>query len=145
MIQGICAMLGKRKVRKYAFELVFGYESNKEDSPLEYYNRAYDNFVCEDDEAESVKAVFLGVCENVAAVDEVISKNLNGWKITRLSRATLSIMRVSVYEMMFAKLSPAISINEAVELAKEYGEDGAPGYINGVLNNIAKSISKDAE
>ena len=35
--------------------------------------------------------------------------------------------------------------NEAVELAKEYGEDGAPGYINGVLNNIAKSISKDAE
>lgn len=139
-LQGIFNMLGKRKVRKYAFELVFGYEFNKEDTAPSYYERAYDNFVCEDDEEESVKAVFLGVCENIEKIDEIIVANLSGWKINRLSKATLSIMRVSVYEMLFAKLPPAISINEAVELAKEYGEDGAPAYINGVLNNIAKSL-----
>ena len=139
-LQGIFSMLGKRKVRKYAFELVFGYEFNKEETALSYYERAYDNFVCEDDEEESVKAVFLGVCENIEKIDEAIVANLSGWKINRLSKATLSLMRVSVYEMFFAKLPPAISINEAVELAKEYGEDGAPAYINGVLNNIAKSL-----
>ncbi len=138
-------MLGKRKVRKYAFELVFGYEFNKEESPIEYYNLAYDNFICEDDEAESVKTVFLGICDNVQVIDDAISNNLSGWKKNRLSKATLSIMRISVYEMMFAKLHPAISINEAVEFAKEYCEDGAPGYINGVLNNIAKNIISDAK
>lgn len=133
-------MLGKRKVRKYVFELVFGYEFNKEELPLAYYERAYDNFVCEDDEEESVKAAFIGICDNIEKIDETISANLSGWKISRLSKATLSIMRVSAYEMIFAKLPPAISINEAVELAKEYSEDGAPSYINGVLNNIAKNI-----
>lgn len=134
-------MLGKRKVRKYAFELIFGYEFNKEETPVSYYDKAYDNFVCEDDEEDTVKNLFVGICENVKEIDEMISANLNsGWKITRLSKATLSIMRVSVYEMVYNKLHPAISINEAVELAKEYSEDGAPSYINGVLNNIAKTI-----
>ena len=138
-------MLGKRKVRKYAFEVIFGYEFNKEESALSYYNTAYDNFVCEDDEEESVKAVFLGICDNISDIDSVIGSHLNGWKITRLSRTILSLMRVSVYEMMYAKLPPAISINEAVELAKEYGEDGSASYINGVLNNIAKELSQNAE
>ena len=137
----ILNMLGKRKVRKFAFELIFGYEFNKEESALEYYNRAYDNFICEDDEEESVKSLFLGICENIASIDEIISNNLSGWKISRLSRPTLSLMRISVYEMLYAKLAPAISINEAVELSKEYCEDGAPSYINGVLNNIAKSLN----
>ena len=56
-----------------------------------------------------------------------------------MSKATIAILRLSVYEMIYAKLPAPISINEAVELAKQYGEDGAAGYINGVLNNIAKS------
>ena len=136
-------MLGKRKVRKNAFELVFGYEFNKEESPVSYYERAYDNFVCEDDEEESVKNLFLGVCDNVERLDEVISANLSGWKLNRLSKTTLSIMRISVYEMMLANLPAAISINEAVELAKQYGEDGSVSYINGVLNNIAKGLKND--
>ena len=136
-------MLGKRKIRKYTFELIFGYEFNKDETPLSYYERAYDNFICQDDEDESVKSQFIGICENIEDIDTIISNNLSGWKINRLSKAILSIMRVSVYEMLYAKLPPAISINEAVEFAKEYGEDGASSYINGVLNNIAKAIKTD--
>lgn len=131
-------MLGKRKIRKYAFELLFGYEFNKEASPLDYYNIAFDNFVCEDDEEESVKKLFIGVCENIVAIDELISKYLSGWKIERLSKTTTTIMRISTYEMIFCDLAPAISINEAVEFAKEYAEDGAASFVNGVLNKIAK-------
>ena len=131
-------MLGKRKTRKYAFELLFGYEFNKEISPLDYYNTAYDNFVCEDDEKESVKTLFLGICDKTSEIDETISKFLNKWKITRLSKATISILRLSTYEMKYCDLAPSISINEAVELSKNYAEDGATSFINGVLNNIAK-------
>lgn len=133
-------MLGKRKIRKNVFGLVFGYEFNKDTTPLEYYERAYDNFACEDDEEQSVKNAFLGICENIEKIDEIISANLSEWKINRLSKATLSILRNSTYEMIFCSLAPAISINEAVELAKEYAEDGASSYINGVLNNISKSV-----
>ncbi len=137
-------MLGKRKIRKYAFELLFGYEFNKEETALEYYNVAFDNFVCEDDENESVKKLFLGVCENVSNLDEMISKHLSGWKINRVSKASITIMRISTYEMLYENLIPAISINEAVELAKQYGEENASTFINGVLNNLAKELNSNA-
>ena len=133
-------MLGKRKVRSYVLGLVFGYNFNKEIAPEQYYNDAYDNFCCEDDEEETVKGEFLGICENIDAIDEIISANLKSWSINRLSKITLSILRVSVYEMKYLSLPAPISINEAVELAKEYGEDGASSYINGVLNNISRSL-----
>ncbi|MBO5440524.1 MAG: transcription antitermination factor NusB [Clostridia bacterium] len=136
-------MLGKRKIRKNVFELLFGYEFNKEEGAVDYYNTAFDNFVCEDDENESVKKIFLGVCENISAIDEVIAKHLSGWKINRLSKATVTIMRISTYEMIYADLAPAISINEAVEFAKEYGEDGASSFVNGVLNNLAKELKNN--
>ena len=136
-------MLGKRKVRKYAFELVFGYEFNKDESAVSYYEKAYDNFICEDDEEQSVRSLFLGISENISAIDEIIGENLSGWKINRISKASLSLLRVSVYEMKYAKLPYAISINEAVELSKEYCEDGASTYINGVLNNIAKKLNEN--
>lgn len=131
-------MLGKRKIRKTVFGLVFGYNFNKETDPEQYYNDAYDNFCCEDDENESVKSTFLGICENIDEIDNIISENLQNWSISRLSKVTSSILRVSIYEMKYKELPPAISINEAVEIAKEYAEDGASSYINGVLNNIAK-------
>lgn len=137
-------MLGKRKVRKNVFELIFGYEFNKEENAEEYYLRAYDNFICQDDEELSVKNIFLGICENIEDIDSVISGSLNGWKINRLSKVTISILRVSVYEMKYVKLPVAISINEAVEFAKNFAEDGAASYINGVLNNIAKKLSENA-
>lgn len=137
-------MLGKRKIRKNAFELLFGYQFNKEESAVDYYNTSYDNFICEDDEEESVKSLFLGISDNIEAIDEKISQYLNGWKLERLSKATLTILRISTYEMIFLSLAPAISINEAVEFAKQYAEDGAQSFINGVLNNLSKGISDNA-
>jgi N utilization substance protein B len=137
-------MLGKRKIRKNAFELLFGYQFNKEENAVAYYNTSYHNFICEDDEEESVKSLFLGISDNIEAIDEKISQYLNGWKLERLSKATLTILRISTYEMIFLSLAPAISINEAVEFAKQYAEDGAQSFINGVLNNLSKGINDNA-
>ena len=138
-------MLGKRKVRKNAMGLLFGYEFNSDEAAGEYYNDAYDNFCCEDDEEESVKKLFLGVCENKEEIDKIISENLKDWKISRLSKVSLTVMRISVYEMKYTDFPHAISINEAVELAKEYGEDKSPAFINGVLNSISKYLGSSEQ
>lgn len=138
-------MLGKRKVRKNAMGLLFGYEFNSEEDINEYYNNAYDNFCCEDDEDESVKKLFFGVCENRDEIDRIISENLKDWKISRLSKVSLTVMRISAYEMKYTDLPHAISINEAVELAKEYGEDKSPTFINGVLNSISKYLGSSEQ
>ena len=70
-------------------------------------------------------------------INDYISGSSKGWKISRLSKITLSILQVAVYEMIFEKLAYTIAINEAVELAKKYDDDKAPAFVNGVLNNIA--------
>ena len=132
----------KRKIRRYVFELLCGYECNTDISGEQYYLNAYDNLLCLDDENDTVKNTFLGVLDNINRLDEIITSFLNNWKVSRLSIVTRSILRLSVYEMVFLKLAPAISINEAVEIAKEFAEDKAPGFINGVLNNISANLSK---
>lgn len=79
---------------------------------------------------------------NLTVIDEIISSHLSkGWKISRISRISLAILRVAVYEMKFVDEVPvSVAINEAVELAKKYSVDDA-SFINGVLGAIAKELS----
>ena len=90
------------------------------------------------------KCVF-GILENLESIDEKISECAIKWKLSRLSRMTLAIFRVSVYEMLYERLPFNISINEAVELAKKYDDDNSPAFINGILNKIAtvKGLKSD--
>lgn len=77
-------------------------------------------------------------------IDQTIEENLRGWRISRLSKVTLSILRVSVCEMTVLKAADvpvSVSINEAVELAKLYGNEKDAAYVNGVLSSVAKSLA----
>ena len=70
--------------------------------------------------------------------DEKIADSVVGWKLERLSRVSQAIMRLAIYEMLYREdVSYNIAINEAVELAKKFDHDKAPGFINGVLNSVA--------
>lgn len=78
-----------------------------------------------------------GVIEHIEEIDLLIESNAKGWKLSRLSRVTLAILRLAVYEMLYTDLFFAVAINEAVELAKKYDHEKAPSFINGILNKIA--------
>lgn len=83
-----------------------------------------------------------GIRENQAVIDEKIAVNLkSGWKISRISKVSLALMRVAVYEMLFEKDIPiSVSINEAVEISKKYTSQEDTSFINGVLGAIAKAL-----
>ena len=83
-----------------------------------------------------------GVRDNADAIDAKISENLKkGWKINRISRVSLAILRLAVYEMMYMDDIPvSVSINEAVELSKKYTVQDDTSFINGVLGAIAKEL-----
>lgn len=87
-----------------------------------------------------------GVEENLEQIDSVISNNIRGWNMQRISKVTLALLRLSVYEILFDDTIPAgVSANEAVELAKKYGgKDDAP-YINGVLSSVIKAFPAEGE
>lgn len=85
----------------------------------------------------------VGVSEKQSELDGYISSASTGWSIARISRVSMAIMRLSVYEMLYVENVPvSVSINEAVELAKKYGGSDDPSFVNGVLGAIAKAVDK---
>ena len=70
-------------------------------------------------------------------IDEKISANAKGWKIERIAKAELAILRLAVYEALYEESVPVgVAVNEAVELAKEYGGENGAAFVNGILGKI---------
>ena len=128
-------MMKRKEAREALFALLFEMTFVAPEEAAGIYDME-----CEEREElkdDYIKDGYAGVLTNLPAIDEMISAASKGWKLSRLARVTLSLLRLAVYEMCFAKLPYHIAINEAVELAKVYGEDKSPAFINGVLNKIA--------
>lgn len=132
-----------RKIaRENAFVLIFE-KSFREETPEEILEIAEESGELEID--DFAKELFLGVCENKEEIDKLISENITGWKIERLSSVALSASRLAVFEMLHMDDIPVgVSINEAVELCKKFGTDKDAAYVNGTLGAISR-LEKDAE
>lgn len=126
----------RREAREQAFCVLFEQAAGGETVDNILHSAAEARDFIPDSYAESVA---FGVEENGEEIDKVIEENIRGWNLRRLSKVTLALLRLAVYEMLFDTSIPAsVSINEAVELAKTYGgKDDAP-YLNGVLASVAK-------
>lgn len=84
---------------------------------------------------------FNAVRDNIPAIDNLLNQTARGWKTNRFASCDLAILRVAVFEMKFDKsgqVPDGVAINEAVELAKLYGGDESPAFINGILGEIAR-------
>lgn len=83
-----------------------------------------------------------GTIEHLDEIDQLIESKLKNWKLSRISKVSLSILRVTVYELKYMDDVPTnVSINEAVELAKQYANEDDYSFINGVLGAIAKELN----
>lgn len=86
------------------------------------------------------KQLFEGVSSRTAELDEIISQYSNGWKINRLPKVNVAILRLAIYEMNFVDEVPdSVAINEAVELAKKYSGTEDSAFINGILGTVFRS------
>ena len=76
-------------------------------------------------------------------IEDTVAKYLKaGWTLSRISKASLSIMKLAIFEMKYMDdVPPKVAINEAVELAKRYGDDGDPTFVNGLLGNVFKELA----
>ena len=89
-------------------------------------------------------ALLEGTLENITQIDEMISKYAQKWKISRMAGVDRNLLRLAVYELLFAqeKLKANIVINEAIEIAKIYGNDDSSRFINGILGKIANETKQ---
>ena len=93
---------------------------------------------------ELAGAIIEGVKKNNDAIDETIQKCAPEWPLDKISKVDLVILRISVFELMFSKNAPQkVAIDEAVELAKEFGNDTSPKFVNGVLGTVVNYMESN--
>ncbi len=127
----------RKQAREEAFILIFEKEFNS-DSLEDILSLAEEVRDIEAD--EYIKNVFFGVFENVNVIDGIISENAVGWSIKRITKTALAILRLAIYEIKFySEIPSAVSINEAVELAKKYATKEDASFINGILSTVIKN------
>ena len=131
--------MNRTKIRELAFRLLYQAEIqksiNNEDVMIFFEN----NEIIDKDAREYIQEVIEGVTENNDVITALIKKNIKqDWTLDRISKVNIAVLKLAIYEIRFKKLAYKIAINEAVELAKKYGEEQAGSFVNGVLASILK-------
>ena len=82
-----------------------------------------------------------GVWTNMAGIDGQLAAFSQNWRIERMGKVEITLLRLALYEIMFRRdVPPKVAINEAVELSKQFGDDGSRGFVNGILDAAAKAL-----
>ena len=140
--------LTRKEMREQLYRMLFQLEFHK-DAELDEQLALFMDDLQEIREANRIELAdkFHGVDAHVEELDSMINDKSTGWKVSRLPKADLTVLRLAVYEIMFDENVPDnVAVNEAVELAKQYCGDSSPRYINGVLAAVVRERSNtDAE
>lgn len=137
--------MNRRQLREYTFKLLFHanfYDKEElEEQASNYLEECMypqeGQLLLIEKEKEELEQRFSQIVEKLPEIDEEISQAAEGWKLNRMNKVDLSIIRLAGYELMFDSDVPGkVAINEAVELAKSYGGDESPQFVNGVLAKL---------
>lgn len=129
----------RSEIRENIFKLVFCGDFHSSEELSEQVNCYFEELpqVTEEEHAYMV-AKFEAIKDRIPEIDGKINGVAKGWKTDRMGKAELAILRLAVYEMLFDEDVPVkVAINEAVELAKKFGGDDSPAFVNGILGKLA--------
>ena len=132
--------MDRSSIRELAFKLIYSLEIQKPENikeAIELYIQS--NEITSKNAQNYIEDAILGIQKNIESIDKKIEKNLKSeWKIERISKIDLSILRLAIYEITYKDVPFKVAINEAVELAKKYGEDTSKKFVNGILASVVK-------
>lgn len=132
--------MGRREVREQVFKLLFRVEFNpREEMPQQeaFFFEDEENTMAHEGCAE-VTQKFNRILEKLDDIDGELNGKVQGWNTERMGKVDLTILRLAVYEILYDETIPTrVAINEAVELAKRYGQDSSSAFVNGVLAKFA--------
>ena len=127
-------------IREIAFQLIYSLEIQKTENLEEQVELYFECNVIEENEAkEYIKDAVFGIKENISEIQGLIEKNLKAdWRIDRISKIDLSLLKLAIYEIKYKKLPYKVAINECLELSKKYGEESSKNFVNGILASVVK-------
>lgn len=132
--------MNRSEIREQAFKLIYSLEIQKKEDlkeQIELYLES--NNITDKNAIAYINDAVLGIEKNKEEITKNIEKHLKAeWKIERISKMDLAILKLAIYEIKYKELPFKVVINEAVELAKKYGEDSSKNFVNGILASIVK-------
>ena len=137
--------MNRTKTRELTFKLLYQIEIQKdfndEDIELFLENNYNGEKSLSRDTEKCVRDIAYGIKKEKDNIYVAISKNIKkDWEMDRISKINLALLKLSIYEIVYKQIPYKVAINEVIELAKKYGEDTSPAFINGVLASIVKEI-----
>ena len=136
----------RRELREHIFELLFRVEFNERDEMPEQMRLFFESLpeLSPEDQAYMQKK-YERIMEKLPEIDRLLGETAEGWKVSRMGKTDLTVLRLAVYEMEFDEDVPVgVAVNEAVELSKKFGGDGSPAFVNGILGKIGKMETAEA-
>ena len=137
----------RRKTREALMQMLYQMEVQGDFSE-EARKSFMERFLEDGSDVKYFEAAFNAYINNNNDIDDLIESYSKGWKLDRLAKVDLSVLRLAVAEMLYLKdgsIPPAVSINEAAELAKSFGTDGSASFVNGILGRIIRSKAKEED
>lgn len=141
-------MMGRHELREQVFRLLFRVEFNSAQDMEEQKTLFMEDLPAEDTvraasgkDAEYIASRCSKVQEKIAEIDKLIDENTEGWDTTRMGKVELTVLRLGVYEILYDEDIPdAVAIDEAVGLAKQYGQETSGGFVNAIFTKIMKNV-----
>ena len=132
--------MGRRELREQIFLLLFRVEFNNPSDMPEQIKMFLedDEIVRSEKDAQYITGKYDKIMEKLADIDKQLDEKTDNWDVKRMGKVELTVLRLAAYEILFDEEVPAsVAINEAVELAKKFGQDGSGAFVNAVLAKFA--------
>lgn len=132
--------MGRRELREQIFLLLFRVEFNTPEEMPEQIRMFFedDEVMYTEKDADYITAKYEKIVAKLAEIDEMLKAKSEGWDIKRMGKVELTVMRLAIYEMLHDDDVPvSVAINEAVELAKKFGQDNSGSFVNAILAKFA--------
>ncbi|MDR1007970.1 MAG: transcription antitermination factor NusB [Campylobacteraceae bacterium] len=133
-------MSTRHQVRETIIGLLYAQDVGNE-AISKYKDEIFEEKKIRNQQKKFALELYHGILENIDAIDKVINEYLKEWELEKVGKVERALLRLGTYELLYTQLDSAVIINEAIELAKEFGNDTSSKFINGVLDSVKKSIS----
>ncbi len=133
-------MGSRRRGRELALQMLYALDMNPSE-PLPSLSQLMEEKKIDLDAVDFAEDIVRGVKENRTLIDEKISEKSKNWTLSRMARVDLNILRIATYELLLRDDIPkVVTINEAIEVAKLFGAEDSPAFVNGILDEIAAGL-----
>ena len=136
-------MSGRKDARRCVLQMLYLTDQNPE-ADIHWIQSSIDEQLKDETLTDFAWSLFTGVREQKTDIDDQIVTVADNWRIDRMAPTDRNVIRMACYEMQFIGTPKAVVLNEAVELAKEFGSEHSPSFVNGILDRIAADVTTES-